>query len=152
MEIQLLHNQSDKRKINKSISSEKRIFVDVYLLETTDIINPSFILTADFAETAEFNYLYAPTMKRYYYITTIKSLDNERVRIDCHCDVLMTFKDDIMNAKVNVIRSTAKSLPLVADSQIAMNSRQQVILKKFSGCEFAPTINGEMHSIVLTTI
>lgn len=152
MTIALYRNNSDNSVLNKKLVNELSIS-DVYLLDETTLTNPTFILVADYTTISGYNYLYCAEMgARYYYITNITSLDSERVLIACKTDVLMSFKEDIMKCKVSVNRSTVNNLPLLADSALSTSTRATVILKKFLGCEFTPTVTADMNSVVLTTI
>ena len=47
--------------------------------------------------TPSFNYVYIPKFSRYYYVTAITNISNTLWRIDLKCDVLMSFKNDILN-------------------------------------------------------
>lgn len=152
MTVFLYRNSSDNTVLNKQLTTTVT-YTNVFLLEETALTTPTFILVADYKQVGNYNYLYCEDMgKRYYYITDIKSLDSERVAISCKTDVLMSFKDDILKSKISVDRSTANNLPLIADSALSTAARATVILKKFSGCEFLPTVTATDNSVVLTTI
>ena len=58
----------------------------------------NIITIAGDENTPFFNYAYIEDFARYYFITDIKSIRNGVWEISFLCDVLMSFKNDILNA------------------------------------------------------
>lgn len=85
----------DKNKINKSYTMQYTL--DGSLKEPTSVIDPVILIQAPLDMLADCNYVYIPIFRRFYYITGMKSATNDTCTISCHCDVLMSFKDDLMN-------------------------------------------------------
>lgn len=93
--IELKTNKSPMNYINKDI-------VDVITLQGTlrdgaNVVDP--VILVEISNDAEIigviNYAYIPIMGRFYYITNITSEHKGLWSIEMHCDVLMTYKDDI---------------------------------------------------------
>ena len=61
----------------------------------TNITRPTIILTGDISNNM--NYVYIPKFNRYYYIVDKKSINNEMYEIFLEVDVLMSFKEIILN-------------------------------------------------------
>lgn len=73
--------------------------VDVYLKESTSILNPVFI-TKTIPDTA--NYIYCGDFGRYYFVTDIVHVTATNIEIHCSCDVLATYKSAIGSYTGNV--------------------------------------------------
>ena len=93
MNIKIYHNYSANNKLNKNISL--LIEKNVKLKNETNIIRPTIILTGDISNNM--NYVYIPKFNRYYYIVDKKSINNEMFEIFLEVDVLMSFKEIILN-------------------------------------------------------
>ena len=48
------------------------------------------------SNTYEFNYVYIPSLNKYYFLQNIVHVNQKIVRMLLHCDVLMTYKTDIL--------------------------------------------------------
>lgn len=60
------------------------------LRNETSITNPTIRIEADINTLSQCNYFYIPQFSRYYYLTDIRSIRNDIVEIQGHCDVLTT--------------------------------------------------------------
>lgn len=93
MNIKIYHNYSANNKLNKTITL--LIEKNVKLKNETNIIRPTIILNGDISNNM--NYVYIPKFNRYYYIVDKKSINNEMFEIFLEVDVLMSFKEIILN-------------------------------------------------------
>lgn len=93
MEVIFYNNLSNHNVVNKRLEEINK--VQFNFKDQSSIINPSLLLK----NYKEGNYCYIEDIKRYYYITDIDLLENGLFRIFCEIDVLMSYKDDIMNNK-----------------------------------------------------
>lgn len=59
------------------------------------VTNPS--ITFYFNGVPTFNYVYIQKFSRHYYVTAITNISNNLWRADLKCDVLMSFKSEILN-------------------------------------------------------
>lgn len=48
------------------------------------------------SNTYDFNYVYIPSLNKYYFLQNIVHVNQKIIRILLHCDVLMTYKADIL--------------------------------------------------------
>lgn len=48
------------------------------------------------SNTYDFNYVYIPSLNKYYFLQNIVHVNQKIVRMLLHCDVLMTYKTDIL--------------------------------------------------------
>lgn len=98
MNIILYQTTSERERINKDLSSS--LSLSGALRGECSVTNPSFNI--EVTNPSDYNYCYIPDFGRYYYITNIVSVRTNIWRIDCDVDVLMSFKDAILNLEVIV--------------------------------------------------
>ncbi len=88
--------------INKTLNFISDI--DVKFKEEVNIYNPNIILKYD--DLINFNYIYIDKFRRYYFIEDVEVFPNKIYRISLKCDVLMSFKDDILASYGNITSQT----------------------------------------------
>ena len=93
MQIKFYKNSSEKNKIGKSLSSG--LTLNGNLRDECSITSPSILVEAN--SLVDYNYCYIPEFKRYYFISDITSVRNNLWRVSLKCDVLESFKKDILN-------------------------------------------------------
>lgn len=98
MEITLYINNSERQAISKNLSSG--IVFTGSLRNESSVINPVVLIEA--TNLSSCNYAYIPEFGRYYFITDIVSVRTDLWRISMHVDVLMSFKNQILNLNVTV--------------------------------------------------
>lgn len=103
MNIKLYKNNSEKNKINKSLTGE--VVYTGTLRDETSIINPMVLIHA--TNLSLYNYAYIPEFHRYYFIRDMVSVRDGLWRVSMSVDTLMSFKDDILD--LNVILSDTES-------------------------------------------
>lgn len=97
MKLTYYLNKSDSRYVDKDITQivleDHSNPVTIQLLEETSLANPTFKMKdVDIYMTA--NYCYVDSLRRYYFINNIR-LSNGYAYLDCTCDVLMTYKQQL---------------------------------------------------------
>lgn len=106
MNAYLYYNKSDKRYVSKdleAITYDGSDHIDIEMKEDTSIIDPTFILRTQ-SKVLTANYIYVPDLNRYYYINDY-TVSHQRIYIDCHVDVLMSYKDSILAKNIIAKRS-----------------------------------------------
>lgn len=92
---------SKENEINKTLQSPVEVNANINVSEL-DVIRPQFLIkTADISG----NYIYISKLNRYYFIDTKTNVDNIHTYLTLRCDVLMSWKDEIMNATGLVVKS-----------------------------------------------
>lgn len=92
--ILVLYKTDDSpNTINKTLSDSLEL--NINLKKDTDIINPELVLKGDFRG---FNYAYIPELNRYYFINSMEQLNFILAKLYLECDVLETYKEDILNS------------------------------------------------------
>ena len=96
------NTESSVNTINKIINFVTDI--DVKFKDEVNIYNPTIVLKYD--DLIDFNYVYIDKFKRYYFIEDIEVFPNKIYSLSLKCDVLMSFKDDILNSYGNITSQT----------------------------------------------
>lgn len=94
MQIILYNNQSERNAINKNLTNA--VTLEGNLREESNIKNPSITVYA--VSPINRNYAYIPQFSRYYFISEITSIRNNVWRITLTSDVLMSFRNEILNS------------------------------------------------------
>ena len=92
MIVKVYNNKSNKNIVNKKIESIQEISFN--FKDDSDITNPILILQS----YKSGNYCYIPDLKRYYYIDKIVLMNGGFFKLYLEIDVLMSYKDEIINA------------------------------------------------------
>lgn len=126
MDIKLCNTSDPKNKVKKSVTSGATF--SCVLKEGTSVFNPVVIIQTD-ASVYNFNYMQIPTFGRFYFITDIRSIGNNRWEVSGHVDVLNTYSSGILNNDA-VVRRQESVYNLYLDDpnfQIYNNERIQCI-------------------------
>lgn len=102
MIVKVYNTESSVNTINKVIDFVTEI--DVKFKDEVNIYNPTIILRYD--DLIDFNYIYIDKFKRYYYVETVEVFPNKIYHLTLKCDVLMSFKEDILNSYGIITRQT----------------------------------------------
>ena len=101
MNILLYKTTNANNDINKTISDKVELVGA--LREASSIIAPSILIQSN---PIGYNYAYIPEFGRYYYIKNITAFRKGAYIVDLKCDVLMSFKEEILNMSGIVSRLT----------------------------------------------
>lgn len=96
MDIYLYVNNSEKNKLNKTLTEEEQ-FTGT-LRTKTSVVNP--IIHLETENPTAYNYAYIPEFNRYYYITNMSVVRNNLWELSLTVDVLYSFRDYIKNCRV----------------------------------------------------
>lgn len=94
------------------------------------------------SDTYDFNYVYIPSFNKYYFLQNIVHVNAKIVRLYLHCDVLMTYKTDILASYGLVIQGGTIN-PYY--SSIESESRQSI--RRFT---FPYTFNSTGNYVLVT--
>ena len=113
MTIQLYNQTGDPRQLQKNITHLATITAQ--LTDQCSVTDPVFIFDMD-DDYITANYIYVSEWDRYYYITDRVILNGNQVQINCHVDVLMSFRNDILNSQCIADRCVNRVNPYIEDS------------------------------------
>ena len=116
MTITFYNNSSDIRVLNKSISQVGEP-LSVQLTEEATVEDPSFKLAMN-NSIINCNYLYVTEWDSYYYIRNREILNGNELVLNCHIDVLMSFKDAILNSEIIAERSASNNNAYIVDNLV----------------------------------
>ena len=124
MKIILYKSIADNRLLDKSSKIAVIDTIDTaHIKDDTSIISPSIILSYKKISTLKkCNYLYIPSMGRYYYVNDIVLKQGGMYELKCHVDVLMTYKGDIKNITTLILRQENVNNPYIEDSQLLVRA------------------------------
>ena len=100
MKMYLYHVNDAENVINKTLVNGLEI--DINLKASVDVVNPEIVLNGDFRG---YNYAHLPDLNRYYFIERIEQLNLKLVKLNLSCDVLETYKADILNSNARFKRN-----------------------------------------------
>ena len=130
MNIKLCSSVSEIVAINKVVSIIND--VSATIKGALSVENPVLILQYKSDIQSKVNYVYIPEYNRYYFVTDIINLTGGRYELHCKVDVLMSFKDYILNLSCIVDKQSSKD-----NANMYLDDGSFVVQSK----EFVDTIN-----------
>ena len=103
----LYSNKSDKNVLNKDTFQLEDGEVSCTFKDDTEMVDPTLIFTPSPAVN-KCDYIKVGEPYNRYYFVKNRELSAGRVYINCHVDVLMSFKESINNIEVIASRSSSK--------------------------------------------
>ena len=101
MNILLYKTTNANNDLNKTISDKVELVGA--LRDSSSIIAPSILIQSN---PIGYNYAYIPEFGRYYYIKNITAFRKGAYIVDLKCDVLMSFREEILHMSGIVSRLT----------------------------------------------
>ena len=96
-------NDSDN-VINKKMTD--KVTININLKRDVDISSPSLILLdGQGVNYSDFNYAEIPELGRFYFVNNVQRLNHKMIQVDLVCDVLETYKSDVLASKARFNRA-----------------------------------------------
>lgn len=130
----LYNNSSEKNRVDKTAFLLQEGFLAGILRKDTSIITPSIVI--EYAQTPSFNYVFMPIFNRYYYVNNITSMNKNLWLIDLVCDVLMTYKDKILEQTCVIGRQEHENNDYLIDDMIPSTVKTQINTYSFPETPF----------------
>lgn len=125
MTINLYNLTEDKKVLDKTPTLIGT--VDATPFEELSIITPKLIVSYD-STYINCNYIEIPIFNRFYYVEDKIINVGNRIIFNCKVDVLKSFKDDIKNANIVVIRNEGVGTPTeIIDNQLPVLPNQKTV-------------------------
>lgn len=103
MEILLYTTQDADTVMNKTL--ELKYTIDMEIKDTQNITQPTIALMEhEGMDLSEVNYAYIPEFNRYYFIRSYNVAPNQIYQLILECDVIETFKNDILQSQADISR------------------------------------------------
>lgn len=104
MELKLYAVNDGDNVINKSMTLKTTM--EINLKRDVDIINPRLILIPNLPTGfSDINYAEIPDLNRFYFVDNITNISGTLWQLDLSCDVLETYKADILASKARLYRN-----------------------------------------------
>lgn len=142
MLIKMYDTKCDNNVINKVLENEREF--DIKLKDKTDIIAPVIILRSESLILS--NYAYIPEFNRYYFVSKIELFPNGIYNISLRCDVLESFKTEILNS-TGFINQQTKNVNKYFNANYKSEVRKEVDIYKSN-----VTIPTNVSETILVTI
>ena len=115
MTITFYNNLSEKNVIRKMLANP--LSMGGTLRESTSVTNPTITVESPIAIVG-YNYCYIPDFARYYYVVDIKSMRNNLWAVTLRVDVLMSFKDSILNTPAIIDHTSQQDITEYMSSNV----------------------------------
>ena len=127
MTINLYNCTAENEVVDKTSYMSADVSTDCEMVNT-DILNPVLKLSSNFLDK---NYVLIPDFEnRYYFVSSIEMLRGGHMLMNCHVDVLMTYKDVILQTECNIVRQENAPNNKLVDNYCTVNvNKKNVILK-----------------------
>jgi hypothetical protein len=144
MKLFLYNVTDDSQTINKTLGVGYELTIN--LKHDTDIINPSIILMSVLGvDFKNYNYAFIDGLERYYFIDKIQNKNAKLWELDLTCDVLETYKLNILNSNARFMRNIRTGD--FVDSQIDVST-----LSTVNNYSSDKGLNEGESSIIFTTM
>lgn len=128
MTINLYNCTAENEVVDKTSYMSANVSADCEMVNT-DILNPVLKLSSNFLDK---NYVLIPDFEnRYYFVSSIEMLRGGHMIMNCHIDVLMTYKPYILETSCNIVRQENVNSGTLTDSFYSVNNRKFNKIKKF---------------------
>lgn len=143
MDLKLYVVEDGDNVLNKTLSDE--LIIQINLKRDVNLFTPSLIIRdSSEIDINRFNYCVIPVLNRNYFIRTINNIGNDLWRLDCECDVLETYKSDVLASKARFNRA-------IKTGDYFMANIDQSVIKTITKHESNVTI-GDESSMILTSV
>lgn len=112
-------NLVDKTKVLTSIST-----ISGTLRESCSMTRPT--VTCEFSDVPKFNYVYIPSMRRFYFVTEITFVSKNIYEVSLRVDVLMSYRNQIKSLKGIVARNEFDFNNLIEDNNRSIEKTKSV--------------------------
>ena len=146
MTIKTYKFSGDSRKIDKTLTLVKT-YSNAEIVGNMSVQTPTISLQLDsFTDVINFNYIYIPELRRYYYVENSTIREDGFVQIQCRVDVLKSFKTDILDSVQYVERQQNKCSYQLPDNLYNIKSNRNLTIKNFGDEIIVPN-----YDFILTT-
>lgn len=141
MKVEFYHTADNANTINKTLHPIKTL--DIIFRQAVNETTPFIIMNRD--KLTGSNYVHIPNFNRYYFISSVDNYTANLVRIDLTTDLLMTYKDEILNTPVLItatntpsyfssnLPTQTKTIKRVVKSDVTLNKESSLILTTIGG-------------------
>lgn len=135
MQIQLMRSTAETKRVNKSAYIGSPYTMEGTLKDDCSVLDPVIEIQRSSSPVAvDYNYMYIPEFKRYYFIK-IDVIYNNIWRITGHVDVLFTYMAQILNNQciISKTQNVTQANTYINDGSFVMDSRKWNRVREFQG-------------------
>lgn len=108
---------------------ESALVKNVLFLNSNNILTPTVrLLINNITEFLKRNYCFIETLQRYYFIDSVTIERGGIATLELSIDVLMTYKDDILRASAEIVKSDSGVF-----AQMNYQEKNEVSILKYTG-------------------
>lgn len=108
---------------------ESALVKNVLFLNSNNILTPTVrLLINNITEFLKRNYCFIETLQRYYFIDSVTIERGNIATLELSIDVLMTYKDDILRASAEIVKSDSGIF-----AQMNYQEKNEVSILKYTG-------------------
>ena len=122
--VSLYNSSAESNVVNKTSKLTDAGSLSGTFRGEVSVTNPS--ITFYFRGVPTFNYVYIQKFSRYYYVTALTNISNNLWRADLKCDVLMSFKNQILNLYCVIARQENVYNDNLIDSELLQENGETV--------------------------
>jgi hypothetical protein len=123
--LELMQNTAESNRVDKTPYLKSIDILSGTLREQCSIISP--VITIEYPKVPDFNYVYIEAFGRYYFVTGVVSVRYNLWEISLECDVLMTYKDKLLECEAFIDRNENTFNPLIVDRRKVIEQGQNII-------------------------
>lgn len=141
MQVEFYHTADNANTINKTLQPIKTL--NIIFRQAVNETTPFIIMNKD--NLTGSNYVHIPNFNRYYFISNIENYTANLLRINLVTDLLMTYKDEILNSPVLItatntpsyfssnLPTQTKTIKRVVKSDVTLEKENSLILTTIGG-------------------
>lgn len=148
--INLYQNSAEVNRVDKEEFLEEVGTLSGALREECSMLTPSIVYQSESVPT--FNYVYIPIFNRYYFVTSLSSVNKNVWRMELNCDVLMTYKNEILLLEGVIGRQESDFNPLLVDNELPTQNNPIVEVIDIPSETFDTQTTDNKHNFLLTVI
>lgn len=125
MTINLYNCTAENEVVDKTSYMSGNVSTSCEMVNT-DVLNPVLKLSSNFLDK---NYVLIPDFEnRYYFVSSIEMLRGGHMLMNCHVDVLMTYKDIILQTECNIVRQENAPNNKLVDNYCTVNVNKKNVI------------------------
>lgn len=125
MTINLYNCTAENEVVDKTSYMSGNVSTSCEMVNT-DVLNPVLKLSSNFLDK---NYVLIPDFEnRYYFVSSIEMLRGGHMLMNCHVDVLMTYKDIILQTSCNIVRQENAPNNKLVDNYCTVNVNKKNVI------------------------
>lgn len=125
MTINLYNCTAENEVVDKTSYMSGNVSTSCEMVNT-DVLNPVLKLSSNFLDK---NYVLIPDFEnRYYFVSSIEMLRGGHMLMNCHVDVLMTYKGIILQTECNIVRQENAPNNKLVDNYCTVNVNKKNVI------------------------